>query len=111
MSEPFVTVATFSHSIEAHVARIKLESEGIFCVLADENAVNANWLYSNLLGGVKLRVRTSDVARAKELLDLPSAFDGEQCPKCQSKGIFGRVIKKPFSFLSWIIFNFPLPAK
>jgi hypothetical protein len=111
MTETFVTVATFSHSIEAHVARIKLESEGIFCVIADENAVNANWLYSNLLGGVKLRVRPSDLERAKKLLEIPSDFNGERCPKCNSRGIFGRTVKKPLGFWSWLLFNFPLPAK
>lgn len=108
---PFVTVATFSHSIEAHVAKIKLETEGVFCLLADENTVNANWLYSNLLGGVKLRVRPADFASARKILELPSEpeYESERCPKCKSKGIFEQRHKRKAAFVSWLLLGFPLP--
>tara|TARA_R100001143_G_scaffold755_1_gene2242 strand:- start:4968 stop:5165 length:198 start_codon:yes stop_codon:yes gene_type:complete len=46
------TVATFSFPHEAHIARAKLESEGIPALVADEHTINMQWLYSNALGGV-----------------------------------------------------------
>lgn len=62
------TVASFSFAHEAHIARAKLESEGIPAVLADEHTVNMQWLYSNALGGVKVQVPPSCAQRAIEIL-------------------------------------------
>jgi len=68
MSDALILIATFSHPFEAHLAKGKLESEGIEAFIADENIVGINWLYSNLVGGVKLKVREEDRDRALKLL-------------------------------------------
>src|SRR6478609_8075277 len=52
----WVTVATFGESAAAHVARLKLENEGIPVFIADENIGVALWHYSIATGGIKLQV-------------------------------------------------------
>src|ERR1700685_2488162 len=63
-----VTVRQFLTVQEAVMAKSILDSAGIESILADENVISMNWLWSNALGGVKLQVRETDVAVASELL-------------------------------------------
>jgi hypothetical protein len=86
---------------DALVAKSVLDSAGIESFLADDNLVRMDWLYSNLIGGVKLLVRPHDVDAANELLDAtaPAQFDVEgvgeyqqpQCPKCGSMDVSDQV--------------------
>jgi len=69
--ETFVTVATFGNAPEAHMARSRLESEGITAFVMDELAPTA-WGLPNALDGVRLQVAEKDAVRARALLvDLP----------------------------------------
>lgn len=65
--------------LEAMVAKSVLDSAGIECLLADDNLARLDWLYSNLIGGIKLLVRHADVEAANKLLDeaSPEKFNGE----------------------------------
>jgi hypothetical protein len=63
-----VTLGRFRDLLEALLAKSILDSADIECFLADENTIRMNWLWSNLIGGVKLWVRPED-ADAAELLD------------------------------------------
>ena len=56
MSDILVTVASFDEPYEAHIARMRLESEGIKCFLGGENFVATYWLLSRVEGGIKLKV-------------------------------------------------------
>ena len=64
----WVKVASFSQPFEAHLARTRLEAEGIACVVSDEYLVRVDWLLSNAIGGVKLMVPAGEAARAREAL-------------------------------------------
>jgi hypothetical protein len=78
-----ITVATFADSWEASLAKGKLESAGIPAVLADENIIaTGGGLYTNMAGGVKLRVAAVDAERA--LAALPSRVRATIiiCPRC-----------------------------
>ena len=91
-SSRWITVATFWQATEAHIARLKLESEEIDCVLIDENLVATDWLYANAVGGIKLRVPEADANRARELLGErpPAVQTFEQsglCPECGSSDL------------------------
>lgn len=86
-----VTFKTFDNAMDAHILKIKLESEDITCFLFDENIVSVNPLYSNLVGGIKLKINEEDVPHAKnivlELEETPYTTDDERiiaCPKCES---------------------------
>jgi len=66
----WVTLTTFSNPIEAHLARTKLESEGIEAEVFDENP---NYFGGcGLIGGgwVKLKVAPAKVTDARKVLQL-----------------------------------------
>lgn len=94
--DDFVTVASYTDAIQAHLARGRLEAEGIDAQIADEHYVSANWMMSNALGGVKLRVPERMAVRAAEILRgleagefaLPEADrEAGHCPCCGSDAI------------------------
>ncbi|MFH1778386.1 MAG: DUF2007 domain-containing protein [Candidatus Omnitrophota bacterium] len=78
MKEKLVTIAKFTHVVDAHLARTKLESEGVECCIRDEHIVQMNWLLSNLVGGVKLQVKETDVDKAKEILKKKETASGNE---------------------------------
>jgi hypothetical protein len=64
----WTTVISFTYPHEAHLAKGKLESEGINVILKDELTTQVNNFYSNAIGGVKLQIKESDIKRAKQIL-------------------------------------------
>jgi hypothetical protein len=62
-------VARFREPSLAHLAKSKLESEGILAVVFDEYIVGVQWLYSDAIGGVRVLVRESDQIEARHLLE------------------------------------------
>jgi hypothetical protein len=62
------TIATFTSPMEAHLLRMRLGAAGIDAFLQDENMIQMDYLYSNLLGGVKVQVADEDVPAVRELL-------------------------------------------
>jgi hypothetical protein len=103
---------------DALLAKSILDSASIECFLIDENTIRMDWLWSNLLGGIKLWVRPEDVD-AGELLDQDylESFDvagvGEyrqpRCPNCHSFDISFRGLMRylPYGML-WL--GFPAPV-
>lgn len=63
----WVTLASFLHPAEAHIARLRLEAAGVACVLLDEMMAATNCL-ALAIGGVKLQVPAADAERAGILL-------------------------------------------
>ncbi len=116
-----VTIARFSFPTEAYIPKTKLEAEGIWSIVIDEEMITANWLYSNAIGGVKLQVKQDDAGRALTILDraeAPLSWDetelgqadaDELCPKCDSLSIHYEKYATRWLFLSWLILQFPLP--
>ena len=80
----FVIVKRFDNSIDAHLFRISLESEGIECFLFDEEIVTLNPLYSNAVGGIKAKVRDEDVERTRIFLKSIEIQEMPVCPACGS---------------------------
>ncbi|MCD4730588.1 MAG: DUF2007 domain-containing protein [Bacteroidales bacterium] len=64
----WITIISFTYPHEAHMAKAKLESEGIETIIQDELTAQVNNFYSNAIGGVKLLVKESDARRANEIL-------------------------------------------
>jgi ribosomal protein S27E len=89
-----VTLLQFLDLPEALLAKGSLESAGIQAYLVDDNMVRMNWFISNILGGIKLKVRAEDAEAASkilnqsipEMLDLEGLgnFEQPKCPQCQS---------------------------
>ena len=64
-----LTIRQFRDLPEALLAKSVLDSAGIECFLGDYNLIRMDWLWSNLLGGIKLRVRQEDALVASRLLE------------------------------------------
>ena len=71
----FITIATFSNAIDAHIIKGRLENEGITCFLKDEHTVTANPMYEIAYGGIKLQVTNQDVDIAREILKETSYYN------------------------------------
>lgn len=92
-SRKLAIVRRFRDMPEALLAKSVLESAGIDCLLDDANIVRTDWLWSNLVGGIKLRVDEDDFEEAcrildqdasgRELLHSVSGFR-QRCPQCSS---------------------------
>jgi hypothetical protein len=112
-----LTIRQFRDLPEALLAKGSLESAGIEAVLTDDNIVRLDWFWSNLMGGVKLKVSPEDVGAANEILDqpIPEGFDvagiGEyqqpHCPSCQSLDVNFQEVT-PAAFVSAYL-NVPIP--
>jgi len=88
MSQTFTTVAKFQYSSEAQIIKGRLESEGIQVFLSDNFTIDTDPLVSNAIGGVKLKVLTQDVIKAKYILDSIEKYSIDDegkpiiCPNC-----------------------------
>jgi hypothetical protein len=117
-----VTVEQYRDLAEAQVAKGVLDSAGIPCCLRDENAVRLEWVWSNLLGGVRLQVNEQDREAAQALLaqpipeqiqlddDIP--YDQPRCPRCGSLDIHYQAIHERAGMASIILFvPIPIPKQ
>ena len=109
---------------EAELARIKLESAGIPCFLADLEFTSMYWLSSAANHGVKLQVKHSDVERALEVLgpepaapdrqtEPPAGADADEfgeppCPRCHSEEVEYERFSRRFFYVSLLLLGFPL---
>lgn len=105
-----VTLRQFRDLPEALLAKGSLESAGIQAYLVDDNMIRMDWFISNLLGGIKLKVRVEDQEAASEILNqpIPEMLDVEgvgsieqpKCPQCQSLDITHEELNKPVSYMA-----------
>lgn len=68
MAEELITVATYRDPPMAELARSRLEAAGIECRLDDSETIKIDWLLSNVLGGVKVKVAEDRADEARLLL-------------------------------------------
>jgi len=93
MEDEFVLIGRFQYSAEAQIIKGKLEFEGISVYVRDNNTIDANPLYSNAIGGVKLYVNKDDEVRTQSILSKISQYsldDNDElvkCPKCGSQTV------------------------
>ena len=77
--EDLVTVATYQFAIQAEMARVALEHEGISAFTSDSSLVGANWFLGNAIGYVKLQVPRSQAAAARAVMrSQPNLMDDRQ---------------------------------
>ena len=93
MSGKFKTIARFQYSTEAQIIKGRLEADGIQVFLSDNLTIDTDPLVSNAIGGVKLKVLSTDALKAQHILDTINKYsiDDEgntiNCPNCQGKHI------------------------
>jgi hypothetical protein len=69
-----VTIERYRETLEAELAKGRLDSAGITSFLVGENTA---LLYGNSLGGLQLQVRPEDEEDARAILNDPGPADGE----------------------------------
>lgn len=105
-----VTLRQFRDLPEALLAKGSLESAGIQAYLVDDNMIRMDWFISNLLGGIKLKVRAEDAEAANEILNQPipetldvegvGNFEQPKCPRCQSLDVSCEELNKAISYFT-----------
>jgi hypothetical protein len=105
-----VTLRQFRDLPEALLAKGSLESAGIQAYLVDDNMIRMDWFISNLLGGIKLKVRPEDAEAASEILKQPipemldvegiGSFEQPKCPQCQSLDVSFEELNKPVAYMT-----------
>lgn len=106
-SHELVTVGSYPNSALAHLARIRLEAEGIDVVIEDEHLTSLSVQYGPAIGGVKVRVCETDREAAFNILHgQRQALEEKRlvCPRCESADV---VKGKHLTFLAAVRF-FPL---
>lgn len=73
--EKFVTIAVFNYPHEITILKHRLDLEEIQYFFENETMMNIVPMYSQALGGIKLRVHPEDVFEAKLILE---EFNGNQ---------------------------------
>jgi len=71
MDEKLVTIATFGNTVEANLAKNRLETAGIRAFLADADTVDMAWQLTGAVGGIKLQIPEGDEEVALSLLERP----------------------------------------
>jgi hypothetical protein len=77
----WIEIATFNYPHEAHLAKSKLESEGIDVWLKDEYTAQVYHFHSNAIGGVKLCIEPKNKKAALMIL-----YNSEIQLKAETKG-------------------------
>ncbi|MEO8206490.1 MAG: DUF2007 domain-containing protein [Chthoniobacterales bacterium] len=106
-----ITIARFNKPEEAHMLRLRLEAGGVPVYLQDENIVQMDWLYSNLIGGVRVQISEEDIEDAREILAMEPVKDMDAampaCPDCASHHTAPDEFPRRLSFLFILLFRFP----
>jgi len=75
VADNIIVLTTYPNSVDAHLARTRLEAAGIPCFLSNETLVTLNVMYSPAAGGVRLHVYARDAEPATEVLrGLPHMY-------------------------------------
>jgi len=113
-----VLLRRFRDLPDALLAQNVLDSTGMESYLFDEITIRMDWLWSNLLGGIKLCVPPEDADDAVRLLssDIPEKFSYEgaadleqpRCPQCQSLNISFRDLDMRIACAGILFLKFPI---
>jgi hypothetical protein len=125
MREAWVTVATFTLPSPAHLAKARLEAEGITVSIADENIAVTAPHYAPAVGGIKLRVRRQNAQKAitilrQEPLTTESILeemsdedeeDARRCPRCNSSHVDYQKFPHRLAFISALVIGILLAMR
>lgn len=110
-----VRIAAYSTSIEAHLARGRLEAEGVAAFVCHEHFVGLDWSKAWVYGGISVCVHSSDVERAREIVSAHArgeyALDDEErivCQRCQDSDIVLRRVSWKSALLVLFFAQLPL---
>jgi len=101
-----IRVASYLTAIEAHIARGRLEVEGVPAFVCHEHHVGQYWPTAMALSWIKVYVHRNDAERAAEIIAAHERGDfaltddvPEVCPKCHAD----RVVRRRMSWKSALL--------
>jgi hypothetical protein len=111
-----VTVGVYTMPYEADIVWSLLEAFEIPVYPADYYTIYIDWLYSNALGGIKLRVSEQDAADAREVIagalangkELQPTYSKGACPHCGNSDTAPVVLGKKWAVITWLVLGMPL---
>lgn len=106
-SDKIVVLKNFADSIEANIAKTKLDAYGVPCFLTEENLANL-YPIRNPRFSVRLHVFEKDKTRAQEVLNEIATLPDEdpiRCPRCRSVNIETGYSRKPASVILSLFFS------
>lgn len=88
-NDQIIVFKKYDNSIEANLAKTKLDAHGIPCFLTEENLTNLYPFQNLLLFGVRLHIFSSDRNDAEQVLNERVVTDQDvpMCPSCHSQNI------------------------
>ncbi len=104
--DKIVVFREYETSIDANVAKTKLDAYGVPCFLTQEN-LNTLMAQNPFLFTIKLHIFENDATRVREVLD--ELFDYETpltCPQCESTEIMYSESRKGFNKFAAVAFGF-----
>jgi hypothetical protein len=115
-TERQVTVGVYTMPYEADLVWSLLEAFEITVFPAGYYTIYIDWLYSNALGCIKLRVSEKDAADAREVI-AGALAEGEKfkptysegsCPHCGNGETAPAVRGREWAVLTWLVLGVPL---
>ncbi len=114
-SDEIVVLKYFDTSIEANIAKTKLDAYGVPCFLTEENMANLYPGQGLLAFKIRLHVFASDQERAAQVLRAENlSLDNESemtCPRCQSTRVTRAFPAKQADTLTYLLFGIFLHHK
>ena len=112
--DEIVVFRHFNNSIDANIAKTKLDAYGVPCFLTEENMSNLYPGQHLLAFKTRLHIFSKDVDQAHQILDVSHQTEGEdicQCPKCNSLHVIRDFPKDSSEDLTTIFFGVLFPHK
>lgn len=107
MEDKLITLISYTTAADAHIAKTKLEDNGIPAFVFDDNIVGANPFYTTAVGGVKVKIPESYSEDALKVLKLISDNGKEKidkCPECNSINITVTKTNRFLALLMAVVF-------
>jgi len=125
MEDKIITFENYSDPMLAEIIRARFEANGIDCFTADGNTIGANPLFTNAIGGVKLKIFEHDLEKCREILaqsedldihDVPPEEEEAGCPYCGSTNVrYGTATVKRTNWIgaviSFLFMTYPFYAR
>lgn len=107
--DKIIVLRSFDTSMEANLAKTKLDAYGIPCFLTEENIANLYPVQNAKFSGVRLHLFLKDAEQANVILNESNALpeeDTNRCPRCRSTRVQPDNTKKLSSRLISILMTF-----
>ena len=104
--DEIIVFKQFDNSIEASIAKTKLDAYGILCFLTEENLANLYPGQNFMLFSIRLHLFANDAERATQIMDESNLVLNDtitKCPNCKSDKIERDFPKKLITTLSFIL--------